>query len=127
MHKTRLDQDLIFKYKDQFMKYIVTIALTIISFLLKSQTMTQSEKMIVHLDSIVKADNIKVIGIYAYKNYNDNIIEQIIESSQTFEFKGQFIVLTDSENFLKYFNIEKLINFTVFKKDKKIRLFFQVH
>lgn len=109
------------------MKNIIIITLTVLSSLLKSQTTTSSEKMAIQLDSISKADDIKVIGIYAYKNYSDNIIDHILASSQTYKFKGQFIILNENEKFPQYFNLDKLINFNIVKKDKRIQLYFQIH
>jgi hypothetical protein len=107
--------------------YLLFGTFIFLSICVRSQSLLPAEKIAIQMDSIIKADGIKMVSIYFHKNYNDNILEQIAESSQEFKFIGQFLVLSMSENYPKYYNLNKLLHFTVLKKQQKLQLYFEVY
>lgn len=108
------------------MKKIVIISLlTFFSIFGKAQLLA-AEKIAIQLDSIAKAEKITKFSVYYHAYTNGGLKEFFIDYFTDFKFNGQLLLLIDPDNVSRYYNLNKLVHFTINKKDHILKLYFQV-
>ncbi len=92
---------------------------------------TNAQITSVKLDSIIKADKITKLAVYFQTVDIDakgktTPKETFIEFFEEFKLDGHLLVLIDPDKEVRYYNLEKIIHWTIKKRDKILKLYFQI-
>lgn len=85
-----------------------------------------AEKIALQLDSIAKAEKITKFSIYYHAYTKGGLKEFFVEYFEKFKFNGQFLILIDPDDVSRYYNLNRLVHFTIDKKERILKLYFQV-
>lgn len=101
------------------MKHLFSFSIFLISLQVCAQS--SGEKTAWKLDSIAKADKITKFSVY----FQLVDKEVFVEYFEEFKFDGHLLILIDPNKEVRYYNLDKLIHWTIKKKDKILKLYFQ--
>ena len=110
------------------MRYVILFSLFFIS--LNQNAQSGREKIAWKLDSIIKAEKLTKIGIYFHavdvKPYDAIAKEVFVEYFEEFKFDGALLLLIDPNKEVRYYNLDKVIHWTIKSKEKILKLYFQI-
>ncbi len=103
------------------MRYLILFSLFFIS--LNQNAQAGREKLAWKLDSIIKAEKLTKIAVYFHSAAGGEVF---VEYFEEFKFDGALLKLVDPDKEVRYYNLDKVVHWTIKSKDKILKLYFQI-